>query len=161
MADSKSNLKKAVDGSPIHGRDRLSELLLCFLLLDAVDVVVDASGLLEGRDAAAHPGGAMGQLVVRGKDGPVHGILERDRPVDCADRDALDEGMRQTGSAVMSVGSVAVYMAVGLDGSGAVVGCNPRRGNLVNMSVINVPGELSVSVTTQTMFMVFLVPLHW
>lgn len=60
------------DDLPIHGWDFVCELVVQnFGLLRLLDVGINALGLFKGRNSTAHPGGAAGELVVRGKDGPV------------------------------------------------------------------------------------------
>lgn len=84
---------KTVGGNlRINSRDSLAELVLGLLPPQPVHVAVDAAGLLEGRDAAAHPGGAAGQLVVRREDGPVERVREGHEPPHGAYGLAFQEG---------------------------------------------------------------------
>lgn len=60
---------------PVDSGNRLPELLLRLLPLQSVGVSIYASCLLEGWDAATHPGGAACQLVIGGPNWPVEGML--------------------------------------------------------------------------------------
>lgn len=103
---------KTVGGNlRINSRDSLAELVLGLLPPQPVHVAVDAAGLLEGRDAAAHPGGAAGQLVVRREDGPVERVREGHEPPHGAYGLAFQEGGWDR-RGIFALGLVAIITVV-------------------------------------------------
>lgn len=81
-----------VDKVPVDCRDPAVKELCRFLLFLLLDNGVDAACFLKCGDAAAHVGGASGEFVVRGCDGPVEGVGEGDEAVDGADGFVVEVG---------------------------------------------------------------------
>lgn len=121
-------------GLPIHRRNGLAKLLLCFFGPESLGVGVDATGFFKSRDAPTHVGRASEELVVRRSHRPVQGVLEWDKSVDSADGLVLEECLGDFRNSIRSRVRMPVSLAIGAAGtvhraveSLATEGRSPRR----------------------------------
>lgn len=125
---------------PIHRGDLSGKSAAHEQLPLTLDKGVNAAGLLECRDPAAHPGCAAGEFVVGREDGPVERRLERHEAVHGANGLIAQEGVWQgCGNGFVAVCPVC---AVGFVGAvGEAVG-GPGRGDLGCVCRVQVLGVL-------------------
>lgn len=133
---------------PIHRGDLSGKSAAHEQLPLTLDKGVNAAGLLECRDPAAHPGCAAGEFVVGREDGPVERRLERHEAVHGANGLIAQEGVWQgCGNGFVAVCPVC---AVGFVGAvGEAVG-GPGRGDLGCVCRVQVLGVLDVRFVLET-----------